>query len=56
MVIATTACHLGRIINTETMAAFKNRYVSDLKLLRKEKIKKIYAGHAVNDNEQNYDY
>ena len=56
MAIATTACHLGRMINTESMAAFKNRYVSDSKLLRKEKIKKIYAGHSVNDNEQNYDY
>ncbi len=56
MSIATTACHLGRMINTETMAAAKNRYVSDTKLLHKEKIQKIYAGHAISDYEQSYDY
>lgn len=54
--IATTACHFGRMINTETMAASKNRIVADSKLLRKEKIKKIYSGQAINDNKQSYDY
>lgn len=56
MSVATTACHLGRMINTETMAAVKNRYASDKKLLRKEKIQKIYAGQAVDDKGQSYDY
>ncbi len=56
MAVASTACHLGRIINTETVAAIKNRYVSDSKLLRKEKIQKIQSGHAINDSGQSYDY
>lgn len=56
MAVATTACHFGKIINTETIATAKNRYVSDKKLLRKEKIQKIHAGHAIDDNGQTYDY
>lgn len=56
MSVATTACHLGRILNTETMAAAKNRYTSDSKLLRKEKIQKIEAGQAISDSGQSYDY
>lgn len=56
MAVASTACHLGRMINTETVAAIKNRYVSDSKLLRKEKIQKIQSGHAINDSGQSYDY
>lgn len=56
MSVATTACHLGRILNTETMAAAKNRYTSDNKLLRKEKIQKIEAGQAISDSGQSYDY
>lgn len=56
MSVATTACHLGRILNTETMAAVKNRYTSDSKLLRKEKIQKIEAGQAISDSGQSYDY
>lgn len=56
MSVATTACHLGRILNTETMAAVKNRYTSDSKLLRKEKIQRIEAGQAISDSGQSYDY
>ena len=56
MSIATTACHLGQMLNTETMAAAKNRYTSDSKLLRKEKIQKIEAGQAISDSGQSYDY
>lgn len=56
MSVATTACHLGRILNTETMAAVKNRCTSDSKLLRKEKIQKIEAGQAISDSGQSYDY
>ena len=54
--IASTACHLGRIINTETQAAAKQHYASDHKLKRDEKLHKIAAGHAVSDSEQGYDY
>lgn len=54
--IAQTACHLGRIINTETQAAAKQRYASDHKLKRDEKLHKIAAGHAVSDSGQGYDY
>lgn len=54
--IAQTACHLGRIINTETQAAAKQHYASDHKLKRDEKLHKIAAGHAVSDSEQGYDY
>lgn len=54
--IASTACHLGRIINTETQAAAKQHYTSDHKLKRIEKLNKIASGHAVSDSEQNYDY
>lgn len=54
--IASTACHLGRIINTETQAAAKQRYASDHKLKRDEKLHKIAAGHAISDSEQGYDY
>lgn len=53
--IASTACHLGRIINTETQAAAKQHYASDHKLKRDEKLHKIAAGHAVSDSEQGYD-
>lgn len=56
MSVATTACHLGRMLNTETIAAAKNRYISDTKLLRKEKIQKIHAGQAISDSGQSYDY
>lgn len=56
MAVATTACHLGKMINTETIASAKNRYASDSKQLRKEKIQKIHAGHAIDDNGQTYDY
>ncbi len=56
MSVATTACHFGRMLNTETIAAAKNRYISDSKLLRKEKIQKIHAGQAIDDSGQNYDY
>lgn len=56
MAVVSTACHLGRIINTETVAAARNRYVSDSKLLRKEKIQKIQSGHTINDSGQSYDY
>ncbi|MGN1468197.1 MAG: MobP3 family relaxase [Ruminococcus sp.] len=56
MSIATTACHLGRIINTETMQSFNKRYASDSKILQKEKVNKIYAGHAADEKEQSYDY
>ena len=54
--IASTACHLGRIINTETQAAAKQHYTSDHKIKRIEKLNKIAAGHAISDNEQGYDY
>ncbi len=54
--IASTACHLGRIINTETQAAAKQHYASDHNLKRNEKLHKIAAGHAVSDSEQGYDY
>ena len=56
MSVATTACHLGRILNTETIAAAKNRYTSDSKILRKEKIQKINSGQAISDSGQSYDY
>lgn len=56
MSIASTACHFGKIINTETQAVAKQRYASDHKLKRDEKLHKIAAGHAVSDNEQGYDY
>lgn len=56
MSVATTACHFGRILNTETIAAAKNRYISDTKILHREKVQKIYAGQSINDNAQSYDY
>ncbi len=56
MSVATTACHFGRILNTETIAAAKNRYVSDNKILHREKVQKIYAGQSVDDSAQSYDY
>ncbi|MCH5297271.1 MAG: SEL1-like repeat protein [Ruminococcus sp.] len=56
MSIAQTACHFGKIINTETQAAAKQHYASDHKLKRNEKLHKIAAGHAVSDNEQGFDY
>lgn len=56
MSIAQTACHLGRIINTETQAAAKQHYASDHKLKHDEKLHKIAAGHAVSDSEQGYNY
>lgn len=56
MSVATTACHLGRILNTETIAAAKNRYISDSKLLKKEKIQKIESGQSISDSGQSYDY
>ena len=54
--IASTAAHFGRILDTETHAAFKQRYTSDSKLLRQEKIQKINTGQAVNDFSQSPDY
>ena len=56
MVIATTAAHLGRMIDTETHAAFKQRYASDSKILRQEKIQKINLGQAIDDRAQSFDY
>ena len=56
MAIASTAAHLGRMIDTETHAAFKQKYTSDKKILREEKIKKIEAGQAVDDKAYDYDY
>lgn len=54
--IASVAAHLGRMIDTETHAAFKQRYASDSKLLRQEKIQKINSGQAVDDHAQAPDY
>ncbi len=54
--LATTMCHFGRILNTETMAVHKNNYVADKKALRREKLQKIYAGQAVEDYSRGYDY
>lgn len=56
MSIASTACHLGKVINTETQAATKQRYASDHKLKRDEKLHKIATGHALSDSEQGYSY
>ena len=54
--IASVAAHFGRIIDTETHAAFKQRYTNDSKLLRQEKIQKINSGQAVDDYAQAPDY
>lgn len=54
--IASTAAHFGRIIDTETHAAMKQRYMSDSKVLRQEKVQKIKAGQAVDDHSQAFDY
>ena len=54
--IASTVAHFGRIINTETIAAMKQRYSSDSKVLRQEKIQKIYSGQAVDDHSQKPEY
>ena len=54
--LATTMCHFGRILNTETMAVHKNNYAADKKALRREKLQKIYAGQAVEDYSRGYDY
>ena len=56
MSVVSTACHFGRLINTETIAAMKNRYTPDTKLLRQQKIQKINAGQAIDDHSQSYDY
>ncbi|MBR1731643.1 MAG: SEL1-like repeat protein [Ruminococcus sp.] len=56
MAIATTAAHLGRMIDTETHAAFKQRYSSDSKILRQEKLQKINLGQAIGDRAQSFDY
>lgn len=56
MGIASVACHIGKILNTETTAAFKQKYSSDTKILRKEKMQKIESGHAVSDKPFDYDY
>lgn len=54
--VVTAACHFGRMINTETIAAAKNKIKTDSKVLKREKIQKIYAGQAFDDVEQSYDY
>jgi uncharacterized protein len=54
--LASIAAHMGKIINTETIAAAKQKYTSDSKQLRDEKIQKIQLGHAVSDNPISYDY
>ena len=54
--IASVAAHFGRMIDTETHAAFKQRYTNDSKLLRQEKIQKINSGQAVDDYAQAPDY
>ena len=54
--LASIAAHMGKIINTETIAAAKQKYTSDSKQLRDEKIQKIQLGHAVSDNSISYDY
>ena len=54
--LATTMCHFGRILNTETTAVHKNNYAADKKALRREKLQKIYAGQAVEDYSRGYDY
>ena len=56
MAVATTICHLGNMIKNETSNMFKKRYYSDSKILKKEKIQKIYAGQAVDDKQQDFDY
>ncbi|MCI7212461.1 MAG: relaxase MobL [Ruminococcus bromii] len=53
--VVTAACHFGRMINTETIAAAKNKIKTDSKVLKREKIQKIYAGQAFDDVEQSYD-
>lgn len=56
MSIATTACHIGKVIDAKTNNMLKQRYSSDSKVLRQEKIKKIKSGHAVDETPQSYDY
>ena len=54
--LASITAHMGKVINTETIAAAKQKYTSDSKQLRDEKIQKIQLGHAVSDNPISYDY
>lgn len=54
--VATTACHFGRIIQNQTIKGLDKKFSSDSKVLRREKINKIYAGHAADDKEQSFDY
>ena len=53
MSIATTAAHLGRMFQNDTVAKAQSRiYHSDKKILRQEKKLKVEAGQAIDDYSQ----
>ena len=54
--IASLVTHMGKIIQNETIKSVEQRYSSDKKVLRREKINKIYSRQAADDKQQSYDY